>query len=90
MLTEFSNDITLNAPACSKRSRRCTKHRKDQLELTEEQATSVTRQEVQELQQERANLKPKKEKKKRLREIDPAELSKLKLKFGENILAETQ
>jgi len=83
LLTEFSNDITLNA-ALFKRVK-VVYEQKDQLKLTAEQDTLLDKK-YKSFSRNGANLP--KEKKKRLREID-AELSKLKLKFGENVLAET-
>jgi len=83
LLTEFSNDITLNA-ALFKRVKAVYKQ-KAQLKLTAEQDTLLDKK-YKSFSRNGANLP--KEKKKRLREID-AELSKLKLKFGENVLAET-
>ncbi len=83
LLTEFSNDITLNA-ALFKRVK-AVYEQKDQLKLTAEQDTLLDKK-YKSFSRNGANLP--KEKKKRLREID-AELSKLKLKFGENVLAET-
>ena len=83
MLTEFSNDITLNAALFEKV--KAVYEQKDRLQLTEEQATLLDKK-YKNFSRNGANLPESK--KKRLREID-AELSKLKLKFGENVLAET-
>ena len=83
LLTEFSNDITLNAALFKKV--KAVYEQKDQLKLTAEQDTLLDKK-YKSFSRNGANLP--KEKKKRLREID-AELSKLKLKFGENVLAET-
>ena len=83
LLSEFSNDITLNE-ALFKRVK-AVYEQKDQLKLTAEQDTLLDKK-YKSFSRNGANLP--KGKKKRLREID-AELSKLKLKFGENVLAET-
>jgi peptidyl-dipeptidase Dcp len=83
MLTEFSNDITLNAALFEKV--KAVYEQKEHLQLTEEQATLLDKK-YKNFSRNGANLPESK--KKRLREID-AELSKLKLKFGENVLAET-
>lgn len=83
LLTEFSNDIALNEDLFKRV--KAVYDQKDSLTLTTEQATlldkkykSFTR---------NGALLPK-DKKARLREID-TELAKLKLTFGENVLAET-
>ena len=83
LLTEFSNDITLNAALFKKV--KAVYEQKDQLKLTAEQDTLLDKK-YKSFSRNGANLP--KEKKKRLRALD-AELSKLKLKFGENVLAET-
>ncbi len=83
LLSEFGNDITLNA-ALFKRVKAVYEQRKS-LELTIEQTTLLDKK-YKSFSRNGANLEE--DKKKRLREID-AELSKLKLKFGENVLAET-
>ncbi|WP_276167970.1 M3 family metallopeptidase [Zobellia alginiliquefaciens] len=83
LLSEFSNDITLNE-ALFKRIK-SVYDQKETLELTIEQQTLLDKK-YKSFSRNGANLND--DKKKRLREID-AELSKLKLKFGENVLAET-
>ncbi|MDE3741533.1 M3 family metallopeptidase [Maribacter polysaccharolyticus] len=83
LLSEFSNDITLNQ-ALFKRIK-AVYEQKDALALTVEQDTLLDKK-YKSFSRNGANLPD--DKKKRLREID-TELSKLKLKFGENVLAET-
>ncbi|CAZ96623.1 M3 family metallopeptidase [Zobellia galactanivorans] len=83
LLSEFSNDITLNE-ALFKRIKTVYGQR-DSLDLTVEQQTLLDKK-YKSFSRNGANLSD--DKKKRLREID-AELSQLKLKFGENVLAET-
>lgn len=83
LLSEFSNDITLNEDLF-KRVKTVYDQRND-LELTTEEQTLLDKK-YKSFSRNGANLAL--EKKKRLREID-AELSKLKLQFGENVLAET-
>jgi peptidyl-dipeptidase Dcp len=83
LLSEFNNDITLNA-ALFKRVK-TVYDLKDTLALTAEQDTLLDKK-YKSFSRNGANLAD--DKKKRLREID-AELSKLKLTFGENVLAET-
>ncbi len=83
LLSEFSNDITLNEQLFEKV--KAVYDQKQQLSLTTEQDTLLTKK-YKGFSRNGANLSE--DKKKRLREID-SELSKLKLKFGENILAET-
>lgn len=83
LLSEFSNDITLNEDLFKKV--KAVYEQKDQLNLTVEQDTLLEKK-YKSFSRNGANLIE--EKKKRLREID-AQLSKLKLKFGENVLAET-
>ena len=83
LLSEFSNDITLNE-ALFKRIK-AVYEQKNELDLTVEQDTLLDKK-YKSFSRNGANLPD--DKKKRLREID-TELSKLKLKFGENVLAET-
>ncbi|MDO6818714.1 M3 family metallopeptidase [Zobellia sp. 1_MG-2023] len=83
LLSEFSNDITLNE-ALFKRIKNVY-DQKDSLNLSVEQQTLLDKK-YKSFSRNGANLDE--DKKKRLREID-AQLSKLKLKFGENVLAET-
>ena len=83
MLSEFSNDITLNEELFERV--KAVYQQKDSLQLNTEQATLLDKK-YKSFSRNGANLSP--EKKARLREIDK-ELSKLKLKFGENVLAET-
>ncbi|WP_289038912.1 M3 family metallopeptidase [uncultured Zobellia sp.] len=83
LLSEFSNDITLNE-ALFKRIKNVY-DQKDSLDLSVEQQTLLDKK-YKSFSRNGANLDEGK--KKRLREID-AQLSKLKLKFGENVLAET-
>ncbi|MDO6807135.1 M3 family metallopeptidase [Zobellia galactanivorans] len=83
LLSEFSNDITLNE-ALFERIKTVYGQR-DSLDLTVEQQTLLDKK-YKSFSRNGANLSD--DKKKRLREID-AELSQLKLKFGENVLAET-
>ncbi|MFI0428382.1 M3 family metallopeptidase [Mariniflexile sp. HMF6888] len=83
LLSEFSNDITLNE-ALFKRIK-SVYDSKDSLSLTTEQQTLLDKK-YKSFSRNGANLPE--DKKEKLREIDK-ELSKLKLKFGENVLAET-
>lgn len=83
LLSEFSNDITLNEDLFKKI--KSVYEQKEDLDLTGEQQTLLDKK-YKSFSRNGANLSE--DKKKRLREID-AELSKLKLKFGENVLAET-
>ncbi len=83
LLSEFSNDITLNT-ALFERVKSVYDQR-DNLSLSVEQKTLLEKK-YKSFSRNGANLPE--DKKKRLREID-TELSKLKLKFGENVLAET-
>ena len=83
MLSEFGNDITLNE-GLFKRIKSVYGN-KDSLNLSVEQKTLLDKK-YKSFSRNGANLAD--DKKKRLRKID-AELSKLKLKFGENVLAET-
>lgn len=83
LLTEFSNDLLLNE-ALFRKVKKVYDH-KEQLELTTEQETLLEKQ-YKGFARNGANLSE--EKKKTLRKLD-ADLSKLKLTFGENVLAET-
>lgn len=83
LLSEFGNDITLNETLF--RRIKSVYHQKESLKLTVEQQTLLDKR-YRSFSRNGANLPD--DKKKRLREID-AELSKLKLKFGENVLEET-
>nr|WP_298791532.1 M3 family metallopeptidase [uncultured Allomuricauda sp.] len=83
LLSEFSNDITLNEKLFQRI--KSVYQQKDSYELSPEQRTLLEKK-YKSFSRNGANLAEAE--KKRLREID-AELSKLKLKFGENILAET-
>jgi len=83
LLSEFSNDITLNENLFKRI--KSVYRQKDNLNLSVEQNTLLDKR-YKSFSRNGANLSE--DKKKRLREID-AEASKLKLKFGENILAET-
>ncbi|NHF58276.1 M3 family metallopeptidase [Flavobacteriaceae bacterium TP-CH-4] len=83
LLSEFSNDITLNTTLFERV--KAVYDQNDSLNLTTEQQTLLDKK-YKSFSRNGANLPE--EKKKRLREID-AELAKLKLKFGENVLAET-
>ena len=83
LLSEFSNDITLNEKLFKRI--KVVFDQMHKLKLTEEQKTLLEKK-YKSFSRNGANLPEGK--KKRLREID-AELSKLKLKFGENVLAET-
>ncbi|MCM4168476.1 Oligopeptidase A [Arenibacter antarcticus] len=83
LLSEFSNDITLNQDLFKKV--KAVYNQKDQLELTPEEHTLLDKK-YKGFSRNGANLPE--DKKKRLREID-TELSRLKLQFGENVLAET-
>ncbi len=83
LLSEFSNDITLNEDLF-KRVKAVYKT-KDALTLTTEQATLLDKK-YKGFSRNGANLPE--DKKQELREIDK-QLSKLKLQFGENVLAET-
>ena len=83
MLTEFSNDMLLNE-ALFERIKSVYKQ-KESLELSEEQQMLLDKK-YKAFSRNGANLSE--EKKKQLRKID-SELSKLKLTFGENVLAET-
>lgn len=83
LLSEFGNDITLNE-GLFKRVK-AVYHQKESLDLTVEQSTLLDKK-YKSFSRNGANLSE--DKKKRLREID-AKLAKLKLTFGENVLAET-
>ncbi len=83
LLSEFSNDITLNEKLFQRI--KSVYEQKNEYNLTPEQQTLLEKK-YKSFSRNGANLAEAE--KKRLREID-AELSKLKLKFGENILAET-
>ncbi|MEO9893224.1 M3 family metallopeptidase [Aurantibacter sp.] len=83
LLSEFSNDITLNEALFIRI--KSIYEQKDSLNLSIEQTTLLDKK-YKSFSRNGANLSE--DKKSRLREID-AELSKLKLKFGENVLAET-
>ncbi|MBP0903453.1 M3 family metallopeptidase [Mariniflexile gromovii] len=83
LLSEFSNDITLNE-ALFKRIK-SVYDSKSSLNLNTEQQTLLDKK-YKSFSRNGANLPD--DKKEKLREIDK-ELSKLKLKFGENVLAET-
>lgn len=83
LLSEFSNDITLNEELFQ-RVKTVYQKRAD-LDLTTEELALLDKR-YKSFSRNGANLENAQ--KKRLREID-AELAKLKLKFGENILAET-
>lgn len=83
LLSEFSNDITLNEALFNRV--KSVYEQKESLNLSVEEQTLLDKK-YKSFSRNGANLSE--EKKKRLREID-AELSKLKLKFGENVLAET-
>ena len=83
LLSEFGNDITLNEALFEKV--KAVYDEKENLKLTTEEQTLLDKK-YKSFSRNGANLSE--DKKKRLREID-AELSKLKLLFGENVLAET-
>ncbi|WP_419213852.1 M3 family metallopeptidase [Maribacter sp. X9] len=83
LLSEFSNDITLNEELFKRI--KSVYEQKDTLDLTVEQQTLLDKK-YKSFSRNGANLSV--DKKKRLREID-AKLAKLKLTFGENVLAET-
>lgn len=83
MLTELANDITLNADLFQRI--KSVYDTRESLELTTEQATLLEKK-YKSFSRNGALLAE--DKKSRLREID-AELAKLKLTFGENVLAET-
>ena len=83
LLTEFSNDITLNEDLFKRI--KAVYDQKDNLVLTAEQATLLDKK-YKSFSRNGALLSE--DKKTRLREID-TELAKLKLTYGENVLAET-
>ena len=83
LLTEFSNDITLNEDLFKRV--KTVYDTKDTLSLTTEQQTLLDKK-YKSFSRNGANLSE--EKKLQLRKIDK-KLSQLKLKFGENVLAET-
>ncbi|MDN3664516.1 M3 family metallopeptidase [Algibacter miyuki] len=83
LLSEFSNDITLNE-ALFKRVK-AVYDSKDTLDLTTEQTTLLDKK-YKGFSRNGANLAE--DKKEKLRDIDK-KLSQLSLKFGENVLAET-
>ena len=83
MLTELANDITLNADLFQRI--KLVYDQREALNLTTEQATLLEKK-YKSFSRNGALLAE--DKKSRLREID-AELAKLKLTFGENVLAET-
>ena len=84
LLSEFSNDIRLNADLFAKV--KTVYEQKDRLNLNPEQTTLLDKK-YKSFSRNGANLSE--DKKLQLREIDK-ELSKLSLQFGENVLAETQ
>ena len=83
LLSEFSNDIRLNADLFAKV--KAVYEQRDQLNLTPEQTTLLDKK-YKSFSRNGANLSE--DKKLQLREIDK-ELSKLSLQFGENVLTET-
>lgn len=83
LLSEFSNDIALNETLFKRV--KSVHDIKDSLNLTAEQATLLDKK-YKSFSRNGANLPE--DKKLKLREIDK-KLSQLKLKFGENVLAET-
>jgi Zn-dependent oligopeptidase len=83
LLTEFSNDITLNEDLFKKI--KAVYEQKDNLNLSPEQATLLDKK-FKSFSRNGALLSE--DKKLKLREID-TELAKLKLTYGENVLAET-
>lgn len=83
MLTEFSNDILLNEKLFERI--KSVYEQRESLELSGEQQMLLEKK-YKSFSRNGANLSE--EKKKELRKID-TELSKLKLTFGENVLAET-
>ncbi|MBS9461698.1 M3 family metallopeptidase [Flagellimonas sp. 389] len=83
LLSEFGNDITLNEELFERI--KSVYEQKNSLNLSIEQQTLLEKR-YKSFSRNGANLGD--DAKKRLRKID-AELSKLKLKFGENVLAET-
>ena len=83
LLSEFGNDIILNEGLFQRV--KSVFEQRDTLDLTPEQETLLEKR-YKKFSRNGANLKE--EDKQRLRKID-AELAKLKLTFGENVLAET-
>jgi len=83
LLSEFSNDITLNQELFARI--KSVYEEKDKLDLSIEQHTLLEKK-YKSFSRNGAHLGE--DKKQRLRKID-AELAKLKLQFGENVLAET-
>jgi peptidyl-dipeptidase Dcp len=83
LLSEFNNDITLNKSLFERIKE--VYNKKESLDLNPEQTTLLDKR-YKSFSRNGANLSE--DKKEQLREIDK-ELSKLKLKFGENVLAET-
>lgn len=83
LLSEFSNDITLNQDLFKRI--KTVYNSKDELDLTIEQQTLLDKK-YKSFSRNGANLSD--HKKEKLRDIDK-KLSQLKLKFGENVLAET-
>ncbi|GGK33404.1 peptidase M3 [Yeosuana aromativorans] len=83
LLSEFSNDIALNEDLFKRV--KAVYNLKDSLDLTTEQQTLLDKK-YKSFSRNGANLPE--DKKQKLREIDK-KLSQLKLKFGENVLAET-
>ena len=83
LLSEFSNDITLNEDLFKRV--KTIYDSKDELDLTTEQQTLLDKK-FKSFSRNGANLSD--DKKEKLRDIDK-KLSQLKLKFGENVLAET-
>lgn len=83
LLSEFSNDITLNENLFKRV--KAVYNSKSELNLTKEQ-TTLLHKKYKGFSRNGANLSE--DKKTKLRDIDK-KLSKLKLKFGENVLAET-
>ncbi|UKM65156.1 M3 family metallopeptidase [Flavobacteriaceae bacterium GSB9] len=83
LLSEFSNDITLNQELFQRV--KAVYEQKDTLKLTTEQETLLDKK-YKSFSRNGANLSE--DKKLKLRDIDK-KLSTLKLKFGENVLAET-
>jgi Zn-dependent oligopeptidase len=83
LLSEFGNDVRLNADLFAKV--KAVYEQRESLNLNPEQTTLLDKQ-YKSFSRNGANLPE--DKKNQLREIDK-ELSKLSLKFGENVLAET-
>lgn len=83
LLSEFSNDVTLNTDLFKRI--KIIYDSKDKLDLTTEQQTLLDKK-YKSFSRNGANLTE--DKKEQLRDIDK-KLSQLKLKFGENVLAET-